>query len=395
MSTKRTKEGIPLTDQPTNSGPELNKRGVKGEVRVWRMESMDDKHRTISGIQNGKMVESKWTTCKPKNVGRSNATSPEQQAVFEVEAKYAKQRKSNYFDDINEIDNLTYFEPMLAVDWDKRKNKVVLADGVYAQPKLDGIRCINAAPSLFPVDGPATREGEPIVSIPHVEDALRHLFEVVPELILDGELYNHDLKDDFNQIASMVRKQKLTPAILAKTKELVQYHVYDVPSHPGTFSERFAFLTHIFENYLSEYSDVIKLVPTQYITDESALDELSVKWVADGYEGQMIRIDDVYQTQRRSNFLMKRKDFITEEFPVLAMEEGNGNWAGCTKRFIIQLPNDLTCEAVPRGTQGAMAALWESQKTPDWATVRHFGFTPDGKLRFPIVVDYGYGERVD
>ena len=217
------------------------------------------------------------------------------------------------------------------------------------------------------------------------------LFEADADLELDGELYNHDLKDDFNTITSIVRKEKPDAAEMAKARDLVQYHVYDMPSNSGGFINRAAELSAIV--YLLN-SPAIHFVTTAYVTSQDELDRLNAEYVADGYEGQMVRLDELYEN-KRSNTLMKRKDFITEEFPVIAMEAGEGNWAGCVKRFIVSLPNGNTCEATPRGTQVSLRALLESNKVPDWATVRYFGYTEYGKLRFPIATDYGYGTRAD
>ena len=108
----------------------------------------------------------------------------------------------------------------------------------------------------------------------------------------------------------------------------------------------------------------------------------------------MVRLDEKYEC-KRSKYLLKRKQFITEEFDVVKIEEGQGNWAGYAKRFILRMPDGTECGAGVRGTQAQMKELWESQQTPDWATLRYFGLTPDGVPRFPVVVDYGVSERED
>ena len=51
-----------------------------------------------------------------------------------------------------------------------------------------------------------------------------------------------------------------------------------------------------------------------------------------GYEGQMIRKDAPYECKRSKN-LLKRKEFITEEFKVVKVVEGQGAWTGYVKRF--------------------------------------------------------------
>ena len=80
---------------------------------------------------------------------------------------------------------------------------------------------------------------------------------------------------------------------------------------------------------------------------------------------------------------------------MVSVEEGLGNWSGHVKRFVLRLPDGTTCGAGVRGTQTQMKELFESNETPTWATLRYFGLTPDGVPRFPVVVDYGVGERVD
>ena len=372
--------------------PELYKRGSKGEIRVWKMlEGYDfdcGAHCVVSGILDGTMTTSGWTITEPKNVGRSNATTSEEQASSEIANLYAIKLERGYFLSVDDVDKVAFTKPMLATEWTKRLAKIAedVAEGVFAQAKLDGIRCIARCDGLW------TRTGKPITSMPHIWQALELRFEDDPDLILDGELYNHDLKDDFNTITSIVRKAKAKPKDIERARDLVEYHIYDMPSHPGVFSERNEAIVALLK--LTANHPYIKGVPTVFADTFEKLDELDGHWVGLGYEGMMVRLNGVYEN-KRSNFLIKRKTFITEEFPVLAMEEGKGNWSGCVKRFVVQLPNGNTCEATPKGTKENLKALLDSGKTPDWATVRHFGYTPDGKLRFPIAVDYGYGDRTD
>ena len=376
----------------TNHTADLYKRGVKGEVRVWRMEQGETAdglgaHRVVSGIEGGAMTESGWNICEPKNVGRSNATSSIEQAVSEIANNFRIKSERGYFAAMKNIDNVEFTKPMLAQDWDKRKAKVKVADGVFAQPKLDGMRCIARADGLW------TRTGKRIVSCPHIAEALVPFFEANPDVELDGELYNHAYRDRFNELMSILRKEKPSEADLAESKAIAQYHIYDIAITNLAFSGRVHFLLSLFKTDFADL-DCLCRVETVFVDNHDSLDGLYATWIEAGFEGQMVRLNEDYE-HKRSNTLMKRKDFITEEFPVIGMEEGKGNWAGCVKRFIVQLPNWNTCEATPRGTQAALAALLASGEVPDWATVRHFGYTPDGKLRFPIATDYGNGKRVD
>ena len=103
-------------------------------------------------------------------------------------------------------------KPMLAykvgkkpVDWTKP---------VFLQPKLDGVRCVIRRESDFPGQEylasfsvkAYSRTGKPWLNIQHILDELYPFFFHNPDAILDGELYNHDLRNDFNKIISLVRK---------------------------------------------------------------------------------------------------------------------------------------------------------------------------------------------
>ena len=370
--------------------PKLYKRDSKGKTRVWEVEvgySNDDYAgiRTVAGLDNGKKVTSEWNLSEAKNVGKSNSTTAYTQAQAEAKALWDKRIEKEYFVDIGMIDSYDKFDPMLAGDYTKVKVKPTNG---YSQPKLDGIRCVANSKGLW------TRTGKPITSCPHIWEEVRDLLESNPNVTLDGELYNHELKQDFNKIVSLVRKTKFTDDDLAESQRLVQYHVYDIhcSTNPDvTFSVRNVEL----EEYVTDsFDEYVHIVPTTFYNDQDELDELYSAYTADGYEGQMVRLDEKYEN-KRSKYLLKRKEFITEEFEVVSMEEGQGNWSGHTKRFILRLEDGREVGAGVRGNQDQLSKLWESQETPSWATLRYFDLTPDGIPRFPVVIDYGVGERDD
>lgn len=370
--------------------PRLYKRGVKGEVRVWRMElggtapdpkNHDAGHRVVTGIQFGKETESGWTVCKPKNTGRKNATTSHEQAEAEIAAQYKKKRDRGYFDDVNDIDDVKFVKPMLAVDWEKRKEKIDLTEIAFAQPKLDGIRCIARKDGLW------TRTGKQITSCPHIEAAMAPIFARNADYVFDGELYNHDLREDFNEITSIVRKAKPNGDDLERARLGIQYHIYDMVDEDRVFSKRWSAVENMVRQDPSPY---VHLVQTKQIANRATLDELYGRWMQEGYEGQMVRLDVEYEN-KRSNSLLKRKEFITEEFPIVAMHEGEGNWSGAVKRFTLVKPDTgQEFGAGVRGKYKDLAKLLEEGKTPVWATLRYFELTPDGIPRFPVVIDYGF-----
>ena len=371
------------------TGPALMKRDSKSKIRVWFAEIGTDGAywglRTIAGLEDGKKVTSEWSYVAEKNVGRSNATTLKEQAFAEMASEYQKKRDRGYFDNIDNVDTFDKFKPMLAekfedatLDWDWSRGYV------YSQPKLDGIRCIARKDGLW------TRSGKEIISVPHIVESLKTFFEKFPNVIVDGELYNHELKDDFNSITSMVRKTKLKSEDLRKSKELVQYHVYDmyfIDDKTIPFRKRELLRWQVADEF-------VKIVPTMQVNDPSSIDTLYESYLEHGYEGQMIRIDTPYENKRTKN-LLKRKEFLTDEFEVVQMLEGQGNWQGCVKHFVLKLNEEKNFQAGVRGTMDNLRTLLLSAKTPDWVTLRYFTPTPDGVPRFPVVIDFGYGKRED
>jgi DNA ligase-1 len=368
--------------------PSLYKRDSKGKIRVWQIEvgySNDDYAgtRTVAGLEDGKKVTSEWNLSEAKNIGKVNSTTAYTQAQAEAKSIWDKRIEKEYFVDISDVDSYDKFEPMLAADY--TKTKVQISSG-FSQPKLDGIRCIANSKGLW------TRSGKPITSCPHIWNEVKDILELNPEVTLDGELYNHELKEDFNKIVSLVRKTKFSDADLEDSKKLVQYHVYDIHNlkNPDVvFSIRNLELKE--SGFFKEY---LHFVRTDWCDTQDQLDELYASYMADGYEGQMVRLDEKYEC-KRSKSLLKRKQFTTEEYDVVAVEEGLGNWSGHIKRFVLRMPDGTECGAGVRGTQSQMRELFESNVKPTWATLRYFGLTPDGVPRFPVVVDYGVGERDD
>ncbi len=378
--------------EPHTASAPLYKRDVKGGIRIWHAElghvgEDSAGWRTVSGLLDGQKVTSGWSITTPKNVGKKNATTAFQQADAEITAEIVKRRERGYFISIDQIDNPIHFKPMLAQDWDKRKAKVDTDSLLFSQPKLDGIRCVARADGLW------TRTGKPITAVPHIREALAPLFERDPDLIFDGELYNHDLRHDFNTITSIVRKVAPSAEEI-ETARVIQYHIYDMPSHDGIFGKRhFALYDLLSWNHWA--SQGIVIVSTRLCWTAEALDEAYGEYMADGYEGQMIRLDNVYEN-KRSNSLLKRKEFMTAEFPVLAVHRGNGNWNGHVKSATVQVSPEVTSDATFRGSQDDLVYdEFLAQGPLTWATVRFFGYTPDGSLRFPVIIDYGRGARED
>lgn len=368
----------------------IYKLDTNENIRVWYMELGTDGdeagYRTVSGLRDGQLTTSEWHKCEPKNVGKRNATSALSQAKKEIKSNYRTKLEGGYFQDVDNVNTYTTFKPMLAMNYD---DEVIEYDikKVYSQPKLDGIRCIARADGLW------TRTGKQIVSVPHIWEEIKDIFIEYPTLTLDGELYNHKFKDDFNQITSIVRKTKPKDEDIEFARENIEYHVYDFIDCLDEEIE-FADRKKKFSSLIRNMYNIVP-VETIMVMDKSHTDDLFALYIEQGYEGQMLRRNKPYE-HKRSHNLIKRKEFKSEEFTVIRVEEGLGNWSGYAKKFICETKDGEVFGAGVKGNQTVLKELYESKRKPKWATIRFFDYTPDGIPRFPVATDWGSGnKRID
>jgi DNA ligase-1 len=374
------KEGIVRT---------LYKRTSTGAVQQWQAEQRGERYRTTSGQVGGKLVVSAWTLATPKNVGRSNEVSASDQAGLEVQAMYTKKREKGYTDSAERVDSAAVFQPMLAKKFEDYAD--TLTYPVYCQPKLDGIRCIARKEGLF------SRNGKPITSCPHIERALEFFFKWHPFTVLDGELYADKLKNNFNEICSLVKRTKPSASDLQRAEDTVQYWIYDVAVMGGpkqedaTFSERNVFLQRsVFATDHGTEDTTSRLplveVETVQVSNRRDLDSCYEGWLSEGMEGQMVRINRPYQN-KRTEFLLKRKEFQDAEYKVLDVIEGIGNRAGTAGKMRLT-DGTVTFDSNIKGDFAYVTRLLGNRRAliGKTVTVKFFNLTPAGVPRFPFVI---------
>jgi DNA ligase-1 len=357
--------------------PTLYSRTSTGAIQTWTVEVQGDSYRMIHGQQDGKLQTTEWTVCIPTNEGRANERNREQQALFEAQAAWTKKKDTGYFENVDDVDMRFYVEPMLAKKWEDRKDKVKFP--VYTQPKLDGLRAVITR------SGAKSRNGKDWVTIPHILKALEPIFDKYPDLILDGELYNHDLKHDFNKITSLVKKTKPTDEDLDESAKVVQFHWYDTASDKHTFRQRKNWIKELKKNF--DLPDCIQVVATHRIDDLETLDKVYNAYLSKGYEGQMIRLDTPYEFKRSAN-LLKRKEFQDEEYEILDIIEGVGNRAGLAGAMVFENELGHTFNSNIKGDRVWLKELLinKTHYIGQQATVVYFNKTPDKLIpRFPFV----------
>ena len=354
----------------------IYKKTKTGATQEWTIEVEGNKYRSHSGQVGGQITTNEWTVCFGKNVGRANSTTDAEQAMAEAVAKRTKKLESGYFEDVNNINEQQYFEPMLAAKWEDYKDKIQYP--IYSQPKLDGIRCIVT------IDGMFSRNGKPIISAPHIRESLDAFFNYNPNLILDGELYADKFANDFNKIVSLVKRTKPTTEDLMDSEKQIEYHVYDIPSVDGTFDGRLEALNELYQYF----PKCVKLVETHIADNVDEVMELYGEYVDKGFEGQMLRLNGKYEN-KRSKSLLKHKSFVDEEYTILDIVEGEGNRTGTAGYMVFETAEGKPFKSNVKGTWDETAEMLKSKKKliGKQATIKYFNLTPDGSPRFPFVIN--------
>lgn len=357
--------------------PKLFKKTSKGAIEQWSI-WVEPCYPLGSGIYEivteyghvgGKLQRAGETVSEGKNLGKANATTAYQQALSQAKAEWeVKKSRKGYVEKLDDAEagknaGAGGIRPMLAKPFEDVQKKWRFP--CYVQPKLDGIRCI----AVVNADGKVTlwsREQKPIMAVPRVAQYVEAL-GLAPGTVLDGELYNHDLKDDFETIVSCVRgKGEAT----AEEQAMIQYHVYDLPrcsglardAHFGDRTIKLALMIHT--------NPVVLYVDTKLAHSAEEMEALRQFYVGDGYEGGMARALEKYDEGKRSASLAKLKVFIEKEFQIVGVYEGKGKMEGLAM---------FACSMEP-GHRKLSREECQALAKRNWAGTKLFGCKLEGKL---------------
>lgn len=362
----------------------LYKKDSKGKIREWKGYVEGNEVVTFTGLLDGKKKEER-REAKPKNVGRANETTAEEQAELELVSKANKERDKGYFDTVEEAESNVVALPMLAHPFDKRKQHIVYP--ALVQPKLDGVRCMAHLK-----DGKATifsRKGKALAAMPNLLASLTAMAKKLDrELYLDGELFSHEIP--FEELVGHCRRsmesheKKGTTAAL----DLICLNVFDCyhPKAPEAgFQQRYDLAKKVVGGPVAE-GGYVQMVANTPVADEADVKNCHSQFIAEGHEGTIIRnIHGVYALNARSNDLLKYKDFLDDEFEIVGFVSGEGRDKG-TVIWTCKTKDGSEFNVRPRGT-------W--QERANWLTdaadfigkhltVRYQELTQDGIPRFPV-----------
>jgi len=364
--------------------PKLYKKTSTGAIQLWRIWTVSNEIHSESGQVDGKKIKSVDIIKQGKNIGKANETTSVEQARKEAEARWTKKKKKGYVESQNDAaagktSSLITggYVPMTAKVYQDHKKHIVFPCAV--QPKLDGIRCTVENGKLF------TRTRKPILTLPHIEKEIN----LTTQMRLDGELYNHDYKDNFEEIVHLVKRDDVH-----HDHKKVQYHIYDM-EEKGTFEARNdLILNKLSRKWIHEAASIIKPVETRIAKDEAELKQIYDDFVEQGYEGAMVRNLNSPYENKRSKHLQKYKEFVDAEFKVVDIEEGRGKLAGSVGAFICEIKDEQGVrrfKTKPKGKLSFLKTLFENEKL--WnnrmMTVQFQGYTKKNHVpRFPVGIRF-------
>lgn len=363
--------------------PILYKKTSTGKIQTWEVWVEGSTMHSQSGQLDGKKIKSEDTIKEGKNIGKSNETTPEEQALLEAKSRWTQKKKKGYVESLDDakggvVDEIIEggFNPMLAKSYDKDSKHIKFP--CAAQPKLDGVRATYSGGDKI-----WTRTRKEILGVPHISKFISEkLQKDFP--MLDGELYKHELKDDFEQIVHIVKQQKKPDP----NHQIVEYHVYDIPSEKP-FLERMKDMDKLLK--IVGTDSPIKVVQTVLIANKEELIKFNDYCLEKGYEGIMVRNYDGPYEFKRSKHLQKMKVFEDAEFKIVGVEEGRGKLAGHAGSFICDSGNGVEFKAKLKGKLSDLRQYFANQQDyiGKTLTVQFQGRTNKNNVpRFPVALRF-------
>lgn len=389
----------------------LISKDSKGKIRVVNISYDWDKDlngyviRRFTSQYGGKITTQPIILVdKGKGIGKARRTVSEQ-AKLEYDSRVNKYMDKGYKKLPKSIDLCTKEEldallpeettdsegnlkPMLAKDFHDVATSVLEKQWWYASRKIDGVRCL-----MFVKDGEihtSSRGGKNYDnSTYHItcNPKLKKFMLDNPTLILDGELYVHGYS--LQTLSGLARLKKETD----KCDEL-QYYIYDVVDTNKTFEERLEILDHIkdelqldFEpNKTFEDGDLqIQMVPHVKVEGWVQIKKTHDSYVKEGFEGAVIRRPDKkYGVNKRTNDMVKVKEYQDGEFKIIGFSEG---LRPEDMVFVCVTEDGKEFEAKPVGPRELKHEYLEriDEIIGKMATVKYFSFSDGGTPTQPVL----------
>jgi ATP-dependent DNA ligase len=381
----------------------LYKKDSKGKIRQWNIRlsnGLNPGILTSDGIYGGKIKDEIFKEAIPNNLYKT----AENKAAAMMQSAIDKKLRSNYFHSIDEVkEEDILFMPTgcpSGMIWEEWKNKPHVVYPALASAKLDGSKMYSTwrENRVFL----NTRSAKEHKNFRHIEEALAKFYEENPRIVLDGEAYNHEYRERFEELQSIFRKESPTEEQRQVSANIVKFYIYDAVDLDApnmSAYDRQNLLGEIYDKYFQEEDCIVEWV-SDIVHSEEEYDEYHNDCMDRGFEGSVLKIADAPYVQRKNKMVMKRKPKFDCEFKVLDVIEGTGTHKGVAGGVMIDLTiaqgmnNEHFSQLETTHQLSGIAKGWnhkmlkemlenKSKYIGKWATIEYGGMTAYGKLRFP------------
>lgn len=348
----------------------LYKTTKTGAIQQWSVEVQGDSFICTYGQVDGAM-QTQTTKCEPKNVGRSNETTPEQQAILEAEALVTKKLKSGYSYD--KTAPVTVQLPQKVKSYQDQLKNVIFP--CISTPKLNGV---NATYWLMPDNSLklTSRGGETYPAIPHLEDSVRTLMNFLGTTALNGELYIHG--EHLQDIQSAVKKPK-------ELSKQLEFNVFELPLIPGSYEVKHKIMQDTLEELSNFFEDTNNKVLLLTGVECHSHEDIEVHYnqcMQAKLEGTVIyNIRAVYKFNTRSSDVFKYKKVQSKEFLIASYELDKNK----LPVFIMNVGEQFF-KAKPKGTKEFWANFDFQDYRDQWATIEFETYSKAGIPLKPIFI---------
>ena len=344
----------------------LYKTNKSKSIQQWSI-TVEGPVFTCTYGQLGGKLQSQPTTCTPRNIGRSNETTPEQQAQLEADALIAKKLKSGYSYD--QSAPITVKLPMKVKSYQDQLSNVKFP--CVSTPKLNGVNAIFKR-----VDGTLTiysRGGEVYPAIPHIELEVLTIMNLIESNELNGELYIHG--EHLQDIQSAVKKPK-------NLSKRLEFAIFDVSDSAEIYVFRRSTLEALKDMDTIQWKHITFLTGVTCNSNEDIETHYNI-CMTQGFEGTVIKnLYGLYQHNVRSSDQFKYKKVQSKEFLIASFELDKNK----LPVFVLQCDTG-TFKAKPKGTKEYWTSINPHDFINQWATIEFETYSKDGIPLKPIFIN--------
>jgi ATP-dependent DNA ligase len=279
-------------------------------------------------------------------------------------------------------------------------------------PKLDGVRALGRL-----LDGNiqlrSRNNKNHEAPLTHIKNELSVFLKYLPpNSELDGELYS--MKLSFNELSGIIR----TKNKIHEKHDLVFFYIFDlIESKQLCWEKRYTLLVEAFTKYIEDGNSCqhFTIIQSYSAIDENDMLNFHTKFVNEGYEGIILRryaqvevnscckshlknnnIDKLCKKcekaykltiyrPKRTNALIKHKNFIDEEVKITGFEVGIGTEEGAVIFQVLDSRGN-TFSIRPRGTIDDRRDLYKKRNKLLGLpfTIRYQELSEYGVPRFPV-----------